>query len=76
MTYNLLVSQQIAFSKLILQALPVANKKQNPLKPFFSCALVGQYFSKWKDRLVMAVRTQGVFYNSFMLSNVTGQGRS
>lgn len=51
---NLLVSQQIAFLKILLQAFPVATKKEekkqlNPLKPFFSCALVGHYFSEWKD---------------------------
>lgn len=52
MTNNLLVSQQIAFSKILLQAFSVASeKKPNPLKPSFSCALVGQCFPKWEDIL-------------------------
>lgn len=50
MTDNLLVSQQIAFSKILLQAFSLASaKKQNPFKKHFFCALVAQYFSKWED---------------------------
>lgn len=51
---NLLVSQQIAFSKILLQAFPVATKKKKTaksFKAFFSCALVGQYFSEWERHL-------------------------
>lgn len=47
---NLLASQQIAFSEILLRAFPVATKKKKTAKAFFfSCALVGQFFFEWKD---------------------------